>query len=265
MIESHPQETLLIKFADRQTTPTERAQAIALVQTDKSAAKFLTQLQQTELPIPNTIDIALEPVESNTIDLVNTWQPVVAQSLTFGVKTISLTLIAGLVTGYLLTSLIKTSSVSIPATSVVDKSPTPEWIKLVADYHRLYSRETIVNAAPPMLGDTNAVVSEWLGRETNIPVLNDKGIIFKRAQQLTVESDTLVQLAYLPDVSDPVAICIRKTTATKNTDTVLSNYNGMQYAQWQDDKHAVVIVGNLPEQQLRVIAREVRETLFGRV
>lgn len=265
MIESHPKETLLIKFADKQATPTECAQALELVQTDKSAAAFLAQLQQTEIPIADSDKFTPEPVDSNTLDLVRNWQPAVSPSRNFGLKTIALTLIAGLVAGHLLTSLVKTISVSNPTTSIANKSATPGWIRLVADYHRLYSRETIAGAATPLLSDTNALVSQWLDRETNIPVLNAQGITFKRAQQLTVENDTLIQLAYLPNESEPVAICIRKMAASKNTDTVLSNYRGMQYAQWQDDKHAVVIVGNLPEQQLRVIAEDVRKTLFDRV
>ena len=66
---------------------------------------------------------------------------------------------------------------------------------------------------------------------TSFPLLDTYGIQFERAQQFTVDDDVLVQLAYLPDYlpeqTNPIAVCIRKTNANKNTNVTYSNSASM--------------------------------------
>ena len=176
MIENHDKESLLIKYVDDHATQAEREQAEALIRSDRTAADFVQQLEQTR----HSFAQALPPVNDNTVDMINKWQPEAANSQQkgFGLKAICATLIAGFFAGHLLTAvtdlganLYKSSADNQPGQQVTDTT-TPEWIRLVADYHLLYVKETIAGAqAPVELAKSD--VSSWLARDTNIPELTD--------------------------------------------------------------------------------------------
>jgi len=261
VIENHDKESLLIRYVDDHVTQADREHAEKLIRNDKAAADFAQQLEQTRdafvQPLPTT--------NNDTVEMIKQWQPAASdsQQKRFGVKAICATLLAGLIAGHLLTAVTDLGSNLYKQTGLqVTDETTPEWVRLVADYHLLYVQETIADAQvlPMELAKSN--VSSWLERDTNIPVLAEQGIHFKRAQQLSVEDNVLIQLAYLPENKKPVAICIRKTTHNTNTDISYSNHGEMDYALWQDGQHAVVIVGRLNQPELKLIAKKVRRTLF---
>ena len=178
MIESHPQEALLIKFADQQASPAEQQQVRELIENDKTAASFLSQLQQTSVSLPDNT-VSLPAANQSTIDLINDWQPQRSTVRSFGLKAMAATLVAGLATGYLLTTVIKAPFSATTESSQVTAAYTPEWIRLVADYHRLYARQTIEHSATPPIAVANAEVTDWLERDTSIPSLESHGIAFK--------------------------------------------------------------------------------------
>ncbi len=276
----HNQEALLVRYADNQCNPAERKQAEALIKSDDAAAGVFAALEKTRPSLQQNFDSMLPQSDPALADLINNWQPQEAAQqkpagkFKVGAGAIAATLVVGLLAGHLLTNLYTARSTSgaiysntdtddAAGSSAAQTSTTPRWIRLVADYHRLYSRQTIENAPAQEITTVSATVSEWLDRDTNIPDLSDSDISFRRAQQLSVNDDTLVQLAYLPSQDKPVAICIRKTRGSDNTTVSINDYEGMQYAEWQDGHHAVVIVGHLPRAQLEIIAESVRGTLFG--
>lgn len=266
MIESHPQAELLIKYADQQASQAEQQQVLDLIQKDEAAATLLNRLQSTMVD-GSGLSHALPEADPAMVEMINDWQPEsqVTEKRTFGLPAIAATLVAGLTTGYLLTSIIKSPINTDNTAAQIAETETPEWIRLVADYHRLYARQTIEDANTPSTDLASAEVTRWLDRKTSIPLLDDQGITFKRAQQLTVNDDVLVQLAYLPEQTSPVAVCIRKTRSSKNTDVTFANYGGMPYAEWQTGNYAIVIVGELEEQTLKSITERVRNTLFNKV
>lgn len=266
----HNQEALLIKYLDNQASPAEREQVQALIDSDDVAAGLFAELKKTQQPLQQNFDSSLPDANPAMAELINDWQPnrttkqESARTFRVGVGAIAATLFIGIIAGHLLTSMYTARSTSGSViNSTVQVQSTPQWIRLVADYHRLYNRQTIENAPVQDINIVSASVSQWLDRETSIPDLNASDISFRRAQQLTVDDDTLVQLAYLPMQDKPVAICIRKTKDSSNTDVNVNEYQGMQYAEWQDGYHAVVIVGHLPKAQLATIAESVKSTLFG--
>jgi len=264
VIESHEQESLLVKYVDDQVSASERELAEELIRTDGSAAEFLKQLEQTRASFGDTLLQPLQPASEASISLINDWQPVATNSNSkkkFGLMAICASLAAGFFAGHLLTAATNFGSGLYEKTKVVEVE-TPEWIRLIADYHLLYVQETVADATVLPIEQVSSNVSSWLARETNIPLLSEQDIHFKRAQQLSIEGDVLVQLAYLPDKDKPVAVCIRKTSTSRNTDVSYSHHGEMDYAVWQDGHHSVVVVGEIEPTELKVIAEKVRSSLF---
>ena len=264
MIESHEHESLLIKFVDNHVSASERELAEELIRTDRSAAEFVKQLEKTEAAFADTLLQPLGPANEDSVSFINDWQPAVAESnpkKKFGLMAVCASLAAGFFAGHLLTAATSPGSNLFQQTKVVEAG-TPEWIRLVADYHLLYVQETVADATVLPIEQASSKVSTWLARETNIPLLSELGIQFKRAQQLSIEGDVLVQLAYLPAKDKPIAVCIRKTATSKNTGVRYSNHGEMDYAVWQDGHHAVVIVGAIKQTELKLIAETVRNSLF---
>ncbi|MET0383955.1 MAG: anti-sigma factor [Burkholderiaceae bacterium] len=86
----------------------------------------------------------------------------------------------------------------------------PPWIGAVATYQNLYSRRTLMNVTD----DPNAtarIVRELRdvdGFAVKIPDLGAQGLAFKRIQRLQFKDRALVQIVYLPQRGEPVALCI---------------------------------------------------------
>jgi len=106
MPDHHPQEALLIRYLDNQVSTAEREQAEELILTDESAAKFYNKLENTRLPLQQTLNEPLPEASQNTVNLINQWQPTQSRS-SFGKKqigSIAAALATGLVAGYLISS-----------------------------------------------------------------------------------------------------------------------------------------------------------------
>lgn len=267
MPEHHPHEDLLIRYADGLASQSERERADKLIKTDASAAKLYSILEQTQAALEPCRDNTLPDADQSVVDLIDGWQPSSTKTKRrFGVGAIAAALSAGLVAGHLISATVinQSNSGQMPS-ATTEHSVTPEWIRLVADYHRLYTRQTISDTSAPDINTVGNRVSEWLSRDTTIPDLGNSGIDFKRAQQLTVEDDMLVQLAYLPRQSNPLAVCIRKTDEMNNSPVKYNTYGGMRYAAWHDGNHAVVVVGDIGGQALADIVAQVKSTLFDSV
>lgn len=260
MIENHPQESLLIRYSDGATTPDEDQQVQELVARDPAAAGFLQQMEQTRSWLKQASEIPLDPTPTPAI--VSDYQADSPGQKPAQRSRLALvaTLFAGLIGGALLGTGFKSETAETIASARFESSP-PEWVRLVADYHRLYARETIDNSPTQLASDVSAELSATLNRQLTVPELQDIGLEFKRVQALVYDDQSLLQLAYLPEVDRPIAICI--LTGNVAGESVVSGMHGkMQYAYWQSEGHAVVVVGELSQQQMDQVVTEVRRSLF---
>lgn len=279
MIENHPQESLLIRYADDCATPSERTEVEALIATDQGAAVFLQQLIQTDLPYAAAFDQTLQSAPEDLVSSIRSWQPQPSkteQKRTFGIWSLAATLLAGALGGALLSGLFAksssdTSSIVNNATNAASEqtiiaqtnsAQPPEWVRLVADYHRLYIRETVDAVAAQSADSVSEHLTSLLNRQTRVPELSAHGIEFRRAQMLAVDGRKLIQLAYLPDAANPIAVCILATRVSANTDVTVGVHANMRYAHWQSGDHAVVIVGDMPMPKMQAVVDLVRKSLF---
>ena len=267
MIENHPQEALLIRFADGHTTPAEAEEARALVQADPAAAQFMHQLEVTKGWLDQAAALPLESASDKATALVRDFEPEKNQITALTPKkpkanllALAATLVVGVAGGWLLGTNVDTNPAGAPIQNV-DASP-PEWVRLVADYHALYARETISGASSQRTEAVSAELSERLNRKISVPVLDALGLEFKRVQTLEFDNQTLLQLAYLPESDRPIAICILAAGDMGSANIASGTHGAMKYAYWQNQQHAVVVVGEIPDSQLNEVVNEVRQSLF---
>jgi len=263
MIENHPQEDLLIRYADGLASPPEIRQVQALIEHDQDAAVFVKQLEQTQDWLNSASEIQLDKPSAklnNYVQNYETPRPPVQKNNRRYKLALAATLLFGFIGGALVGAIFE------PATpDHAQNSPaasTPEWVRLVADYHRLYDRETVVDTQSLQIEAVSAKLSTKLGRGVAVPDLKTLDMEFKREQSLSFDGKPIVQLVYLPKNSRPIAICILASMGAAQTNMVTGNHADMQYAYWQDNAHAVMVVGELSKQQLDAVVNEVESTLF---
>jgi anti-sigma factor RsiW len=152
----------------------------------------------------------------------------------------------------------------IVAKTSVKKPTIPKakgWRQVVADYHALYSRETLVDeGGDARLQDQRlAAASTLLSIDLNRDQLTVKGLDYKRTQILRFKKKPLAQLAYLYDGKVPVAFCILPSGKPAHGPKQEMR-NGMQVVHWIKGGFGFMLIGKVPADGLNKIAR----TLEGR-
>jgi anti-sigma factor RsiW len=104
----------------------------------------------------------------------------------------------------------------VTASAPLPPSPPPKspqgttWVRAAAEYQQLYARDTIASVRVDD-GDTERTVHDIRQNDKldiNVPDLRSQGLTFKRVQRLRWQDRALVQMVYLPETGDPVALCV---------------------------------------------------------
>jgi len=236
MIENHPQEDVLIRYADGFSTPEENQQVQMLIENDQTAAEFLKQLELTQGWLKEASVVELDdtpPQISHYVQSYETPHTAVQKNTRNNHLALAATLLFGLIGGAFVGTNLQPTALKAQHQSVAG---LPEWVRLVADYHRLYDRETISGSQSPMRHTVSA--------------------------KLAFDGMPIVQLVYLPENARPVAVCILASEDAAASDLIAGTHANLQYAYWQDNAHAVVIVGEISKQQLSAVTDKVKSTLF---
>jgi len=265
VIESHPQEALLIRYADNCASSSERSDVENLLEHDPAAKEFLQQLATTDLPYAEAFERLLpknpESVPQKVLDAIDEKTvPVPARRLA-GSAAMALMLVCGGLAGWA-GSTAWQSSQTMSATTATQ---TPEWVRLVADYHSLYVRETLTASPRESQEQASERLSLLAKREIEVPSLDGFDMQFRRSQMLAIGDKPLIQLTYLPTHDKPVAICLlERSVATGRTtpELIAGKHAAMNYVHWQDAGHEIVVVGEASADLLGEIAQSVQQSLF---
>ena len=275
MIENHPHEAQLIAYADGLATPEEKLRVQELIEHDESAAEFLKQLELTDSWLKEAAAIELDEAPTEISNFVRDYKLPGASIIQAGAQfqpaqrdqpkqhnrmAIAATLFLGIIAGGFLGANFQSATPDYSLSQ--SDSSLPEWARLVADYHRLYDRVTISDSQPLVANTVAAKLSEKLGRSIAVPDLTAFGMEFKREQSLVYQDKPIIQLVYLPENSRPVAVCILAAKDAAAKEVISGLHEDIQYAYWQDEDHAVIVVGHMPEQQLEAVTKQVAGTLF---
>lgn len=147
---------------------------------------------------------------------------------------------------------------------------TPPWIQAVADYQQLYSRETLTNVTEDHQLTERVIGELRLADAMNVrvPDLRSAGLDFKRVQRLRFHDQPVVQMVYLPERGDPVAVCVTRE-ARADEDPHAWQIDGLTTVAWRRDNLGYVMLGRSSPQSLLELAQRVASaktaSLYGRV
>ncbi|MGE0312465.1 MAG: hypothetical protein AB7P21_12690 [Lautropia sp.] len=134
--------------------------------------------------------------------------------------------------------------------------PATDWRDVMALSHRRYTALTFSDIAPPP-GEAARVAAQ-LGRlsglRVEVPDLTGSRFAFKRGQLLRADDRPLVQLDYLSDTGEPLAIAIVRADGGDHP-LVFERRHGRNTALWTRRGVSTMVVGDLPDDRLRTIAR----------
>ena len=143
------------------------------------------------------------------------------------------------------------------------------WIQAVADYQQLYSRETLADVTEdPQLSER--IIGELRvvdGMTVRVPDLRSAGLTFKRVQRLSFHRQPVVQMVYLPEHGDPIAVCITRDLRA-DEDPHVQQIDELSTVSWRRGNLGYVLLGKAPAQSMLELARRLANgdtgSLYGR-
>lgn len=146
----------------------------------------------------------------------------------------------------------------------VDMAAARTWLDDIADYHRIYSRQTAEHLVEVPAGNTK--IESWLASSIGVnfalPDLSDKGLTFEGARLLVAAGKPVAQLMYKDEDGDVFAICFLKsrpgTTDGKMTESMRDD---IAMISWQKAGAAYVVVGPSADANLQQLADAVSATI----
>ncbi len=180
------------------------------------------------------------PTPSNVVQFkartVSRWIPLAAAAIA---------LVAGFGVGR------TTAPVPVPAKST--------WIATVANYVKLYDKNTLSGAAPsPQVAEAEIqAVSNALGKNLTLASLQTDGLTFRRAQTLTLDGKTLAQFMFVDEGGVPVAICILKSKNTSKP-MVSKQLSGLNAEVFTTGGFAYLVIGNKNAEALQSVAKQLQ-------
>ncbi len=203
--------------------------------------------EQAETPNPGAHPVAAdsERIPANDHASRSWWRPAMAAC-------IAVTLMVGFAAGY------GTNEVRKPQITAAVQTEAEIWRQAVADYQALYTRETLSTAQTDPTAQSAGLlrVSEALGLALPDAVSQVPGLDYKRAQILKFGEQPLAQLAYLYKDDIPIAFCIVRLD---DPDQAAKNEvrSGLNIVHWAKDGFSLMVVGDLPVDELDNFAREI--------
>lgn len=167
---------------------------------------------------------------------------------------------------------LQTDVVNIPRTdgtvqvAALDQNQPSPWVRQAASYQQLYSRDTLNYVTPDLdsVAKTIDDIRHVDGLALRVPDLSSAGLTFKRVQRLHFNNRALIQLVYLPQKGDPVALCIMKETMPDQS-VAQANVSGMNVVVWRQAQLGYALIGSPEGIDLNAVARLVTEHSSGQL
>lgn len=230
----HLHSELLLAYVDGHLNAPDQEKVERIIEQDPTAQTFVEQLEKTQLPFKESFERLLderpEIIASKSKKYIWQWSTAITASLFLGI----------FLGKFLLSSSIDTKQ---------------NWLMQVASYQALYVRDTIQSTE--LSGSEIAKLKQRLENKLKsplvIPNLMMQKLQFKRGQVLTVNGSPLIQLAYLPESGNPVALCITHNNQADALPKIGSAY-GMPLVHWSHNNMSYVIIGGIDRDQLKAAA-----------
>ncbi len=144
---------------------------------------------------------------------------------------------------------------SSPETFSAANTEAAPWVPAIASYQTLYVRET-VDQTTDNTEQAQTILRNFEAKEKaklSVPNLVSAGLEFKRIQLLGFGDRQLVQMAYLPPEGKPGALCVLRSSNSKDAAPTAQRIENLSIVTWQKDQLAFVLALDMPiEQALKI-------------
>lgn len=137
-------------------------------------------------------------------------------------------------------------------------SKVSPWVQSVADYQVLYGRDTVasIKEDPATTERVLADIRQRDGMPVRVPDLREAGLKFKRVQRLDYHDRPLIQMVYLPERGDPVALCVIEDAHAD--ESIHSQQVGeMKTVTWRTNRMAYVLLAKDTSVDLQQLAQQI--------
>ncbi|MEM5340319.1 anti-sigma factor family protein [Paraburkholderia azotifigens] len=155
------------------------------------------------------------------------------------------------------------SSAGNTATVASTSMTSLPWVQVAASYQQLYSRDTVSHMWPDV-SDAQSTVDEIRtedGIALRVPDLSKAGLRFIGVQRLKFHGRPLVQIVYLPQKGDPVALCVIKEDKA-NQPVASQRIDTMNVVTWRESKLGYALIGASSNGDLAPLGKEIAERHF---
>jgi len=270
-------DALLMAYVDGELSPQQCEEIEQLMNASPEVAERVALLMSSALPYAEAFARqALPPVPDSLVSNVDALiarhaapastapsrpaaKPESLLTRLFGRPRFGWLAVAGFIGGALNTD----RALQAPSVAQVQASP---WVMQAASYQQLYTRDT-VNYVTPDTDDvrkTLADIRQIDGLELRVPDLSAAGLTFKRVQRLRFNNKALIQLVYLPQQGDPVALCVMKEPKPDQSIAQL-NVAGMDVVVWRQSQLGYALIGAPDGVDLDAVARVVADRSSGQL
>lgn len=255
-------DTDLLAYVDGELPPARRAEVEAAVASSTDLAQRLSALRASALPYAAAFDSQALPAvpeelsrritelasrESHRQPGRSAW-PKLAGAFAAGVLCCAIAV-------KLLVPGISTSS------STAQVAP---WIKAVADYQQLYSRATLTHISedPQLSARVIDDLQAADGLKVAVPDLRSAGLAFKRVQRLSFNQQPVVQIVYLPEQGEPIALCITRDARPDETPHA-QQIGQLGTVAWRHGNLGYVLLGRASTEALMDLGQRIATSQTG--
>jgi len=132
----------------------------------------------------------------------------------------------------------------------------------VAQYHSIYSRETVHLVEVPATQEDH--LKAWLGKRVNaslvIPNFNQDGLTFAGGRLVVLDGEPVAELMYTRPTGLPIAFCVMYHVGQPSTITV-KRRGDLNLATWNDGSHSYFVVGDADPATIQGLATLARTQL----
>jgi len=258
-------DTDLMAYVDGELPPERRAEVEAAVASSADVARRLSAMRASALPYAAAFDAQILPpvpqeLSRRIADLASrdshrqhgrrsAW-PKLAGAFAAGVLCCALAF-----------------KLLVPGTAdFASTAQVAPWIKAVADYQQLYSRATLTHVTQDpqlsarIINDLQAADS----LKVVVPDLRSAGLTFKRVQRLSFHERAVVQMVYLPEQGEPIALCVTRD-ARPDEPPHARQIGEMSTVAWRQGNVGYVLLGRGSAQALMDLGRRIATGETGRL
>jgi len=132
----------------------------------------------------------------------------------------------------------------------------------VAEYHSIYSRETVHLVEVPATQEDH--LKAWLGKRVNaslvIPNFNQDGLTFAGGRLVVLDGEPVAELMYTRPTGLPIAFCVLYHVGQPSTISIERRGN-LNLATWNDGSHSYFVVGEADPATIQGLATSARKQL----